>query len=139
MVSCNYKGKTSYGISSEDMLSEQVLEEHGAMNNGEQVNDHIEEDDYIDNIVEDDGANTLIHYTFNVRMDDDDDDHENDEFDDVHNLPLLEKEYEPLYEDSNTNILSAILLIMNLKVMNEISNTLVTRMLRHAIYSITYI
>ena len=34
-----------------DVLSEQVLEEHGAMNNGEQVNDHIEEDHHIDNIV----------------------------------------------------------------------------------------
>ena len=54
------------------MLLEQVPEEHGAMNNREQV------DDYIDNIIEDDGTNTLIHDSFNVRMDDDDDDdHEN--------------------------------------------------------------
>ena len=53
-------------------------------------------------------------------MDDGDDDHhENiDDFDDVHDLPLLEKACEPLYEGSNTNTLSAILLIMNLKVMN---------------------
>ena len=29
------------------MLSEQVLEEHRAMNNGEQVNDIIEEDDQL--------------------------------------------------------------------------------------------
>ena len=35
----------------EEVLSEQVPEEHGAMNNGEQVNDHIEEDDHTDNIV----------------------------------------------------------------------------------------
>ena len=53
------------------MLSEQVPKEHGAMNNGEQVNDHIEEDDHTDSIVEDDGTNTLIHDSFNVRMDDD--------------------------------------------------------------------
>ena len=46
------------------------------MKNGEQVNDHIEEDDHTDNIVEDDGTNTLIHDTFNVRMDVDDDDNE---------------------------------------------------------------
>ena len=53
--------------------------------------------------------------------DDDDDDHENiNEFDDVHDLTLLEKAYETLYEGSNTNILSTILLIMNLKVMNGI-------------------
>ena len=102
------------------MLSEQVPEEHGVMNNGEQVNDHIEEDDHIDNIVEDDGTNTLIHDAFNVRMDDDD--NENDDLDGVHDLPLLEK---------NTNLLSDILLIMNLKVMNGLSNISITRMLRY--------
>ena len=56
------------------MLSEQVLEEYGSMNNGEKVNDQIEEVDHTDIIVEDDGTNTLIHDSFNVRMDDDDDD-----------------------------------------------------------------
>ena len=96
------------------------------MNNGEQVNDHIEEDAHTDNIVEDDGTNTLIHDTFNIRMDDNDDDHENDDFDGVHDLPLLEKSYEPLYEGFNTNLLFAILLIMNLMVMDGISNTSVT-------------
>ena len=92
------------------------------MFNGEQVIDHIEEDDHTDNAVEDDGTQTLIHDSFNVRMDDyDGDDHENiDEFDDAHDLPLLDKTYGPLYEGSNTNILSAILLIMNLNVMNYI-------------------
>ena len=124
----------------EEVLSEQVPEEHGATNNGEQVNDHIEEDDHTDNIVEDDGTNTLIHDTFNVQMDDEyDRDHENDDFDGVHDLPLLEKEYKPLYEGSNTNLLSCILLIMKLKVTNGISNTSVTQMLRYVIYSITYI
>ena len=104
------------------MISEQVSEEHGTMNNGEQVNDHIEEEDHNDNIVEDDGTNALIHDTFNFRMDDDGHYHENDGFDDVHDLPLLEKAYKPLYEGSNTNLLAAILLIMNLKVMNGLSN-----------------
>ena len=79
------------------------------------------------NVVEDDGINTLIRDSFNVRMDDDDDDdddnHENiDDIDNVHDLPLLEKAYKPLYEGSNTNLLSVILLIMNLNVMNGISN-----------------
>ena len=109
--------------------------DHGAMNIEEQVIYHIEEDDHTDNIVEDDTTNTLIHDTFNKRMDD----HENDDFDDVHDLPLLEKAYRRLYEGSNTNLLSAILLIMNLKVMNGLSNRLVTQMLRYVIYSITYI
>ena len=104
------------------MLSEQVQDQdHGAcMFNGEQVNDHIEQDDHTDNVIEDDGTNTLIHDSFNVRMDDDDDiDNENDhDFDDVHDIPLLDKAYEPLYEGSKINLLSTVLLIMNLKVMN---------------------
>ena len=115
------------------MLSEQASMDHRAMNNEEQVNDHTED------IVEDDSTNTLIHDRFNVRMRDDHDDHENDDFDGVHDLPLLEKAYEPLYEGSNTNILFDILLIMNLKFMNGISNTSVTQMLRYLIYSIAYI
>ena len=79
------------------------------MLNGEQVKNPIEEDDHTNNVVEDDGTNTLIHDSFNVRMDDDDDDddddHENDDFDDVHDLPLLEKAYKPLMK-APTQILS---------------------------------
>ena len=93
----------------------------------------MEHDDHTDNVVEYDGTNTLIHDSFNVRMDDDDDnDNENiDDFDDVHDIPLLDKAYEPLYEGSKTNLLSAILLIMNLKVMNGLSNISITWMLRY--------
>ena len=72
MFSCIYKWRhpTTYRL--EEVLSEQVPEDHGAsMFNGEQVNDHIEQDDHIDNVVEEDGTNTLIHDSFNVRMDDD--------------------------------------------------------------------
>ena len=105
------------------------------MFNGEQVIDHIEEDDHSDNVVEDDGTNTLIHDSFNVRMDDDDDndnDNENiDNFDDVHDIPLLDKAYEPLYVGSKTNLLYVVLFIMNLKVMNGISNISITQMLRY--------
>ena len=51
------------------MISEQVQDQdHGEfMFNGEQVNDHIEQDDHTNNVVEDDGINTLIHDLFNVR------------------------------------------------------------------------
>ena len=51
-----------------------------------------------------------------------DDDENVDEFDDFYDLPLLEKAYEPLYEGSKTDLLSTILLVMNLKVMNDLSN-----------------
>ena len=120
----------------EEVLSEQVQDrDHGAcMFNGEQVNDHIEQDDHVDDVIEDDGTNTLIHDSFKVRMDNDDVDNENDdEFDDVHDISLLDKAYEPLYEGSKKNLLSTILLIMNLKVMNGLSNTAITRMLRYLI------
>ena len=90
------------------MISEQVQDQdHGVcMFNGEQVNDHIEQDDHADDVIEDDGTNTLIHDSFNVRMDDDDVDNENDDY--VHNIFLLDKAYEPLYEGSKTNLLSTI-------------------------------
>ena len=108
------------------MLSEQVLEDHGAsMFNGEQVNDHTEQDDHTDNVVENDVTNTLIHDSFNVRMDDDDDD------DNENNIPLLDKAYEPLYEGSKTNLLSVVLFIMNLKVMNSLSNISIKWILRY--------
>ena len=68
------------------------------------------------------------------RVDDNDVDNENDDdFDDVHDIPLLDKAYEPLYGGSKTNILSTILLIMNLKVMNGLSNIAITCMLRYLI------
>ena len=119
----------AYCLEEVEVLSEQVSDQdHGvSMFNGEQVNDHI------DNIVEDDGTNTLIHDSFNVRMDDDDDDdNENfDDFDNENDIPLLNKAYEPLYEGSKTILLSDVLLIMNLKVMNGISNISITWMLRY--------
>ena len=66
-------------------------------------------------------------------MDDDDDvDNENDDdFDDIHDIPLLDKAYKPLYQGSKTNILSIVLLIMNLKVMNGLSNISITQMLSY--------
>ena len=52
------------------------------------------------------------------------DDH--DDFDDVHDLPLLEKAQQPLYEGSKITLVSSILLIVNLKVLNGFSKTYVT-------------
>ena len=103
------------------------------MFNGEQVNDHIEQDNHTDNVFEDDGTNTFIHDSFNVRMDGEDyDDNENfDDFNNENDIPLLDKAYEPLYEGSKTNILSDVLLIMNLKVMNGLSNISITWILRY--------
>ena len=54
-----------------------------------------------------------------------------DDVDDVHDIPLLDKAYEPIYEGSKTNLLSTVLLIMNLKVMNALLNIAITWMLRY--------
>ena len=49
-----------------------------------------------------------------------------DDFEDIHDLPTLEKEDEPLFEVSCISVLSAVLLIMNLKVKHGFSNTAIT-------------
>jgi hypothetical protein len=79
-----------------------------------------------DNIVEmDDGTHRLIQDIFSPI------DKQND--DDIYDVPLLEKEEQPLYEGSRTHILSAIMLLVNLKVLNGLSNTCLTQILRYVI------
>ena len=99
----------------------------------DQVNDDIELDvDHDDNIIEDDGENTLINDAFNVRMDNDQQHAPPiDDFEDIHDLPTLKKAEEPLFEGSHISVLSVVLLIMNLKVMNVFSNTSIMLVLRH--------
>ena len=97
------------------------MREHGGVNIEVEGNDTIEEDqddeDHDDQNDHDD-------------QDDDDDDDVDAEFD----VPILEKAYKPLYEGSKTTILAAVLLLVNLKVMNGLSNVAMTRMLRYAIF-----
>ena len=66
-------------------------------------------------------------------MDDDD-----DQLDGVFDIHVLKKASQPLYEDSKTSLLSTILLLVNLKVMNGLSKTSVTQLLRYAIYFFTF-
>jgi hypothetical protein len=57
-----------------------------------------------------------------------------DNQDDSHDVdPLLEKWRQPLYEGSTTNLLSTIFLLVNLKVLNGLSNTCLTQLLRYLI------
>jgi hypothetical protein len=57
-----------------------------------------------------------------------------DNQDDSHDVdPLLEKSRQPLCEGSTTNLLSVILLLVNLKVLNGLSNTCLTQILRYLI------
>ena len=77
----------------------------------------MDEDDVIDTNGEDE-INRLLQDTFSPL--------DEDNLHDFHDVPLLEKSQEPLYEGSTTNILSAILLLVNLKVLNGLSNTCFT-------------
>ena len=79
------------------------------------INDDMDGDNVNDSNKEDE-IHRLIQDTFSL-MDEDnqDDSHDVD--------PLLEKSRQPLYEGSTTNILSSILLLVNLKVLNGLSNT----------------
>jgi hypothetical protein len=89
------------------------------------INDDMDGDNVSDTNQEDD-VRRLIQDTFDP-MDEDnqDDSHDVD--------PLLEKSRQPLYERSTTNILSVILLLVNLKVLNGLSNTCLTQILRYLI------
>ena len=99
-------------------------EEHGYQNIEDQVLNYcpMDEDDVIDTNGKD-VINRFVQDTFSPL------DHE-DNLHDFHDVPLLEKSQEHLYEGSTTNILSSILLLVNLKVLNGLSNTCFTQLLR---------
>ena len=91
----------------------------------------MEEDDN-NNIVQDDETNELIQGLFSWPYEDED----IDEID--LDVPLLDKENISLYEGSRENLLSTTLLLVNLKVLNGLSNTCMTHILRYVICFITY-
>ena len=70
------------------------------------LNDPMEDDDITDTNGED-KINRLLQDTFSAL--------DEDNLHDFHDVPLLEKSQEPLYEGSTTNILFVILLLVNLK------------------------
>jgi hypothetical protein len=102
-----------------DQANEDLMEEDDGTN---QVNDPMEEDD---------GTNQMIQDLFSQP----DEDGENAG---IYDEPLLEKANKRLYEGSRENLLSATLLLVNLKVMNNLSNTCMTQILRYVICFISY-
>jgi hypothetical protein len=117
----------------EDVVVQEPIQEHGA-NIEDQVNYPMEEDDDANDTIEEGGTNIIFHETFNnAGMDDDD-----DQLDGVFDILVLEKASQPLYEVSETNLLSIILLLVNLKVMNGLSNTCVTQILMYVIYFVAF-
>ena len=85
----------------------------------------MDEDDVIDTNDKYE-INIVIQYTF-APLDE-------DNLHDIHDVPLFEKSQQPLYEGSTTNLLYAFLLLVNLKVLNGLSNTCFTQILSYVMY-----
>jgi hypothetical protein len=102
-----------------DQANEDLMEEYDGTN---QVNDPMEEDD---------GTNQMIQDFFSQS----DEDGDNVV---IYDEPLLEKANKQIYEGPRENLLSATLLLVNLKVMNNLSNTCMTQILRYVICFISY-
>jgi hypothetical protein len=85
----------------------------------------MEEDDTNNIVEEDDGTNRLIQDIFGPI--------DEETFDDIHDVPLLEKAHQPIYESLRKNILSSIKLLVNLRVLNGFSNTCLSHILRYII------
>ena len=100
------------------------------------------ENDDINNTVDDDGTNRLIQDIYNAPMDDDvnleednfqddnddSDEDNNDEY--ILDKPILQNATESLYEGTKKSVLSVVMLLVNLKVSNGLSNTCMTQILR---------
>jgi hypothetical protein len=84
------------------------------------------------NTVQDDGTNQMIQDLFSHPYED-----HGDSSDGIYDEHLIEKENKRLYKGSTGNILSTILLLVNLKVTNHFSNTCMTKILRYVICFIT--
>jgi hypothetical protein len=95
-----------------------------------EVVDQVINDDMDGNNVSDSNKEDEIHRLIQETFSPMDEDNQGDSHDVD---PLLEKSRQPLYEGSTTNILSSILLLVNLKVLNGLSNTCLTKILRYLI------
>ena len=99
-------------------------------------NDVVQDEEHHDQANEDlveeyDGTNQMIQYLFSQSNEDGDNAG-------IYNEPLLEKANKRLYEGSRENLLSATLLLVKLKFMNNSSNTCMTQTLRYVICFISY-
>ena len=108
-----------------------VQDEELEADNEDQVNDSMEVDDN-NNIVQVDETNQMIQDLFGHP----DEDH-GDSSDGIYDEPLIEKENKQLYKGSRENILSTTLFLVNLKFMNNFSNTCMTQILRYVTCFIT--
>ena len=91
----------------------------------------MEEDNVPEDMIEEDGIGVGDENS----QDDGTSTSDNDD-EDVIDIPILEKTYKPLYQGSQTTLLLTIVLLVNLKVLNSISNIAMSHMLRYVIFFI---
>ena len=109
--------------------------EHGGVNIEVEGNAPMEKyDSEVENTIEDVGIGVVDNLPENrieanvIGATDEDDDScaSNDDDEENHDIPIIEKENEPLYQGSQTTLLSNVLLLVNFKVMNGISNVAIS-------------
>ena len=92
----------------------------------------MEEDDSVsEDMIKEDGIGVANEDTY-----DDGTSTSNNDDEDGLDIPILEKAHKPLYKGSQKTLLFAIMLLVNLKVMNGLSNVAMSCMLRYAIFVI---
>ena len=82
-------------------------------------------------------GNDPMENNHNDEKDHDDQDDHNDQDDDIYidlDVPILEKAHEPLHKGTKITLHATVLFLVNLKVMNGLSNIEISRMLRYAIF-----
>ena len=106
-----------------------------------------EEDPMTKNKIEDDGISVADNVLEDMIEEDgigivDQDDHDNgtstfdNDDEDGLDIPILKKAYKTLYQGSETTLLFSIVLLVNLKVLNGLSNVAISLMVRYTIFSI---
>ena len=127
------------------------LVEDGGLNIKEEGNSLMEEDDLeAENTIEDVGivvANNVPENRTEENVigatdeeDEEDDSSARNDDNDKENLdiPLIENSYEPLYQGSQTTLLFVVLFLVNFKVMNGISNAVISCMLRYSVIFVIF-
>ena len=119
---------------------------HGGVNIEVEGNSPMEEDDpKVENTIEDVGIGVVDNVPENIIEEDvtstiyKDDEicGSNDDGDNL-DMPIIEKAYEPLYQNYQATLLFALLLLENFKVMNGISNVAMSCMLRYSVIFIIF-
>ena len=109
-----------------------LLEEHRGVNIQAEDNIYMEEDDNVpEDMIEEDGIGIADKDAHN-----DGTSASNNNDEDGLDIPIIEKVHKPIYQGSQINFLSAIVLLVKFKVINSLSNVAMSHMLRYVIFVI---